>query len=242
MSSTTTEHLPDVSSMYVDSVSVQPVEKDWTEGYGETWDYIRVPTCPWCETVCPDDDIDVEITTAQMAAREIDADELTHDDGEEEEGGLIAVERDCCPNPDCEHFRDEVDPFEADDGPMMSYYYPLPAKSWGGRSAWTREDATKLDGLPLVIVYFDEDPSDGALALSGGGMDLSWEICEAFMRLGFLPPAKYAELPGMAGYMSAQDYALDTHRWIVAGCRRTFEVQRTWAENGLASLARLESD
>ena len=70
---------------------------------------------------------------------------------------------------------------------MMNYAYPC---AWhDGATA-----ALMLVDLPLVPVVL----ADGthALALTGGGMDLSWEICRAYVALGFLPPLHYCrDLP-----------------------------------------------
>lgn len=115
------------------------------------------------------------------------------------------------------------------EGPMMNYYYPLP--TYDGDP---REDCKKLVDLPLCIVEFLEEDRDGryALALTGGGMDLSWEICEAFMLLGYVPPAHFAaDLPQMAGRgTSARD------RWIIVGCRRSLQAIKYNAGRALRRL------
>lgn len=92
------------------------------------------------------------------------------------------------------------------EGPMMSSYWPV------------RDDATDLDEddlcrmaakiahLPLCVVYVD---GTVGLALTGGGMDLSWEIAEAFIRIGYYPPTGLGTLPQMA-----MEYT-DKHRAIV---------------------------
>lgn len=201
--------LPPIETLYADSVGVQPVNRDWSLGYQEQWDWIRVPRCHMCGAECSE--YDTEIAT--------------------EGGDLIAIGRDCCADPKCAGFGEEA--LESEDaGPMMNYSYELPAKCWGAREAWTRADAGKIAHLPLVIVFFNGDPSDAALALSGGGMDLSWEICQAFMRLGFLPPAHFAALPKMAGMP-----ATDVHLWVIAGCKQSLGCQRDWADSALARLA-----
>jgi hypothetical protein len=230
----TAETFPDVSGLYVDSVHISAVDRDWDTGYPDVWDWIRVPRCPWCETVCPDEPTEVEVSAAQARARELVEDwtveaEVQYDmqaAEAEAEGATpeLEVGAECCPNPDCENFRQEVDPFDADDGPAMSYSYALPSKQWGSAEQYGREDAAKIANLPLCIVTF-EDTGEQALALTGGGMDLSWEICEAYMRLGFLPPANYCDLPGMAGYPRGE-----RHRWVIAGCLRTCEVLTVQAE------------
>lgn len=80
------------------------------------------------------------------------------------------------------------------EGPMMNSFYLLERGGFGGRdvdiTAWARE----LDGLPLCAVELD---GDYGLALTGGGMDLSWEIAEAHLRLGYRVPT-WVDLPAMA--------------------------------------------
>jgi hypothetical protein len=103
------------------------------------------------------------------------------------------------------------------EGPMMSCCYPLPAFP-----ADIHKACLAIKNLPLVIVRFDGDDDRAALALSGGGMNLSWEICEAFMRLGYLPPTHF-DLPAMCGRgVTAKD------RWILRGYVRACRAQRRW--------------
>lgn len=101
------------------------------------------------------------------------------------------------------------------EGPMMSYYYPL------SEDLDTHEAARKLVDLPLCVVTVGDEIG---LALTGGGMDLSWQICEAFMVLGYLPPFHFCDLPAMSGRgTSAKD------RWIAVGCQKTCTVVADWA-------------
>lgn len=95
------------------------------------------------------------------------------------------------------------------EGPMMNYFYPLP--HFDGD---LDEAARKLIDLPLCVVQF-ADTEEVGLALTGGGMDLSWQICEAYMLLGYLPPLHYARsLPQFAGLKADA-----RHKWILAGAR-----------------------
>lgn len=114
----------------------------------------------------------------------------------------------------------------SNEGPMMNYYYPLE------KLQTSIEDAQiALIDLPLCIVEFQDSSENYALALTGGGMDLSWEICEAFMRLGYLPPLHFADLPRMSGRgVSRKD------RWIIAGCRRSASIARGWAASTIKHL------
>lgn len=108
-----------------------------------------------------------------------------------------------------------IDDAEWYDGmiPVMSYYYPV------GSPYLTGADQARLvaAGLPLSLVEIDG--VGVVLVLTGGGMDLSWEICEAYMVLGQLPPVHFCDLPGMAGRgESARD------RSIIAACLRSLAI------------------
>ena len=132
---------------------------------------------------------------------------------------------------------DQEDGYDAsDEGPMMNYYYPLPS-----HKSFDVEDAAKLDGLCLCIVNFSDsnyrsdvidDRPDFALALTGGGMDLSWDIAEAHMRLGLLPPLHVCRLPRYAGKDLTEPHAA----WVIAGCRRTCEAMRDRAQSAVDYL------
>lgn len=69
------------------------------------------------------------------------------------------------------------------EGPRMSYFYPID----GELSA---ADAVKLVDMSLCVVDYD---GTWGLALTGGGMDMSWHIIAAFVALGMLPPVHFAK-------------------------------------------------
>lgn len=77
------------------------------------------------------------------------------------------------------------------EGPMMNYFYPVTNHDD------IAEMAAHIADLPLCVVEL-EDTGEIGLALTGGGMDLSWEIAEAFIRLGYRPPLSI-DLPAMVG-------------------------------------------
>ena len=109
------------------------------------------------------------------------------------------------------------------EGPMMNYWYPLDIDDEGHAAR------TLVDTCLCVVRVGNQT----GLALTGGGMNLSWEICEAFMLLGHLPPLHFADLPGMAGRgTSARD------RWIVAGCIKSCAVAASWATDRAKRLRR----
>ena len=101
------------------------------------------------------------------------------------------------------------------EGPAMNYWYPV-------RIDDCDDAARKIAHLPLCVVEF----SDGrtGLALTGGGMDLSWEICAAFVALGYYPPLHFAELPGMAGRGTS-----DVDRALIAACVESCKIAEGWA-------------
>ncbi len=190
---TTTEKLMDVKQMRNANSSSRPIDFDWTEGFGEKWDYVAACKCDKCGQV------------VVGAGESIQHCELN---GES----------------DCEGYCTLA-------GPMMNYYYPLDM-----RSDFDPVEAAKgLASLPLVIVQFLDSDKYG-LALSGGGMDFSWEICESFMRLETLPPVYFCDLPRMAGRPNGSvDY------WIIAGCLRAVQGQLSRDRFKLKNLIALKS-
>jgi len=119
-----------------------------------------------------------------------------------------------CPRCHYELENDRLD----DSGPMMGYYYPVEVNRVGGVAG----AALAIARLPLCVVEWLEDGLETgsyALALTGGGMDLSWEIIEGYMRLGYLPPFHFVPPPAMAGKR------LDArHKWLLAGCNATLSI------------------
>ena len=131
---------------------------------------------------------------------------------------VVTTPSGCCPDCDAD--------MESAEGPMMNYFYPCSLGRFDAETA-----ALALDGLPLCVVELRD--GETGLALTGGGMDLTWEICEAFMRLGLVPPSHFAsDLPGMAGRGESEH-----DRWIISGCRLALEAAR---DRALRALDRLE--
>lgn len=103
------------------------------------------------------------------------------------------------------------------EGPMMNFFYPL-----GDVLTFTNVEAMakEIVDLPLCLVRLGDEL--GLALTGGGGMDLSWEICEAYMRLGYLPPTHF-ELPDMAGRgLSAKDV------WIISGYISACKIHSGW--------------
>lgn len=90
------------------------------------------------------------------------------------------------------------------EGPMMNYWYSLgdsrndySGARIGGWNHTADEIGTayKLRDVSLCLVEVD---GTFGLALTGGGMDLTWQIVEAHTLLGYLPPAKFCRPPGFS--------------------------------------------
>lgn len=176
-----------VEDLYFDMTDAKPINFDWTEGYGKTWEFTGASRCEECN----------EILVGRSGGKH---------------SGLVDSE--------CNGWVPDVD------GPMMNYYYPLPDSDFD-----ENEIAKKLVDLPLVLVHFLEQDEWG-LALTGGGQDLSWEICEAYMLLGYLPPVHFAgDLPDEAGRGASEK-----DKWIIAGCLRALDGTKYRVERAIERL------
>lgn len=210
-----------IEELYVQCIDVTSVHTDWedlyaregNEGYGY-WEAFAPPfelssgkevtlVTNGFDLLCIGDDATDQLFVADGS--ELDDEELCEELNITEE--------------DLDRLRD-VDMAMYAEGPMMNYRYPLgdrPDRIGGFSSPISAAEAAfRLRNLPLVVVEVD---GDAALTLSGGGMDLSWEINEAFIRLGYLPPIAF-ELPGMAGRGESE---LD--RYIIKARTRAIEVK-----------------
>lgn len=112
--------------------------------------------------------------------------------------------------------------------PMMNYMYPLPnsferdmEKNFG--RLWRSHIKGVLN--TTTVIYFYES-GEYFLALTGGGMDLSWEICESYINLGYLPPVHFCNLPRLAG----KDMTSRRNRRIVRACIRSVKLAGKWAK------------
>ena len=113
------------------------------------------------------------------------------------------------------------------EGPMMSYWYPV-------RIDDCEEAALKIAHLPLCVVEFED--GETGLALTGGGMDLSWEIAEAFIVLGYWPPVHFCDLPKMSGRgKSEKDLA------IISACEESCRILEGWTARKRERLGELRA-
>jgi hypothetical protein len=151
-----------IADLRCDCVNATPIDFDFGEVYGETW-----------ETVDPDlSSMSAEQIRELASDHGVDLDDLPADPDEFEEWTAAAADK------LLESLRDNDDL-----APIMNYTYPI-----DGCNLESGEVQARLLGLPLVAVTIG---GETRMALSGGGMDFSWQICEAYTRIGLLPPVHF---------------------------------------------------
>lgn len=110
------------------------------------------------------------------------------------------------------------------DGPVMNYFYPCNVSR-------PEKAAISLSGAVCIVQMAD---GETGFALTGGGMDLSWDIAAAYVECGFLPPA-WIRLPDFGGL------TLTTRtRTIIEACKRSAEIMAERARWSVGDLERLE--
>jgi hypothetical protein len=109
------------------------------------------------------------------------------------------------------------------DGPAMNYYYPIESND-------VRATALAVRDLPLCVVEMNDRDTTG-LVLTGGGMDLSWEICEGYIACGHYPPAHFADLPVYADRGKSEK-----DRRTIQACIRSCEILANWLNGRVIRL------
>ena len=231
-------------NLFNDNIESKPVDRDWSEGYAETWDIVS--PCFDCieakELFEYADDYGIGLSDDP---RELSRDELIaglesigvacYD--EESDELLAAAYGDSMIAGDLDgrsdYWADECrDAFHDHSSPMMNYAYPLKLRDDMDLDQESHA-ALALIGLPLTLIR-DEDSGDYFLALTGGGMDLSAEICKAYIALGQRPPAHFCRVPRMAGRKYSQDF--------IAILRESCEIACNWQNSTIQDLDNLAAD
>lgn len=218
-----------LNNLFVDAVTAVPFRVDWSEADGERWLTYEAVACEKCGHTlvlegaggdCQHDDIDPDATlppcTVGVHHGGIGPCESCSDSTGEEGIGIC----DCVDVPCDGHVPEAT-------GPMMNYFYPCPLKETYG-------PALAIAHLPLCVVEDTLSETVG-FALTGGGMDLSWEICAAYVSAGYLPPTSI-QLPQTASSSLKQGWMLD----VFQAMRRSIEVQQNWLRNSLDRLDELK--
>jgi len=147
--------------------------------------------------------------------------------------------------------RTEQEEYSDKYAPLMGYLYPLPdsfdpskaldigdyddmmcdhAYEHEGDDEFDYEDFKLACPIRSALVGTTIVYTDGKhyLALTGGGMDFSWEICESYINLGYYPPTHFAQLPQMAGRGNSE-----RDLRIIAACWASLKSARDRASSNL---------
>lgn len=189
-----------------DTIDATPRRMNWAEGYDGDGFHAGAGTWhSWASQVCENDDSD----TGKRC------------------GAIVATGGTCGK---CGKDND------SDASPAMNSFYPLGSYAMDKYNSTSPEDmALKLAYLPLCLVRInggEHSEDEWGLALTGGGMDLSWEICAAYVALDFVPPAHFARnLPAFSGMRLTA-----SKRRILSACRESLRCQRDWNARGLQRM------
>lgn len=224
-----------VENMYCDAVLSTPVDFDWSVGYEESWEIIYPDVSGWsiqkCYEYMCDEGVDIpDVNPFVMTREELldlvkpDEDEEWSPDINEVREEVLDLINDEVVGDILEEWRQIVQDAMYENGdaysPMMNYFYPLPCYTGD-----ENEDQALLDqeAGAVCLVRVNDRP---VLALTGGGMDLSDHIVEAYMLLGYLPPLHFCETTMFAIRPNSE-----RTRWLVEGCLRSCEVAERWARD-----------
>ena len=224
-------------NLYCDNVLTTPEDFDFSEGYAETWDIVTPDFSGDAETLLDfADDCGVSLPNDP---RDLDRAELVaglesigvacFDDESDEllaaayADSMLAGDLDGADDWETEIF----DAWHEYAAPMMNYRYPVTLRDNASTAA------AKLIGLPLTLIECQYS-GDYFLALTGGGMDLSAEICRAYIALGQRPPVHFCRVPRMAGRKYSQEFI----RVLIESC----EVSKNWANSTIRDLQAIAQD
>lgn len=188
-----------IEFLYTDFVSTEPIYIDWSEHWVDEYTAYAAERCERCGRIV----VNIGGEEEHRYLGHLNGFGEDEDEGDEDEE---------IPEPEnCTGVIGEA-------YPTMYYGYPIDVDRVGG----IEEAARLIYDLPLCVVEM-EHSGDTYLALTGGGMDMSWEICEAYMRLGYLPPVHFARLPQYAGLtLNART------KWIIDGMKQSIDIRDHW--------------
>ena len=117
--------------------------------------------------------------------------------------------------------------------PMMNYYYELPYYEGDPEEDQLTLYQSSANVVLVRMLNIEEDENSFVLALSGGGMDLSWDICHAYILLGYAPPLHFCDLPDFG-----QDNSQEPYNLILKACLQSAKFV---AERATRKIEQLQS-
>lgn len=204
------------------NIDVKPVDIDWSsqnhKDYGTPIDNVDEDCSQgrWREIYPKFDLANANVQLLDKGEDPVEPDDPTDDDSVEEATEL-ANER-----------LHEIYRENGDFVPMMNYYYPLDAYHWKDDPHGLQARLDLFGGSCLLAEVDDKV----VLTLMGGGMDLTWDICTAYILAGCLPPAHFAsDLPEFAGMKLDKK-----NKIIIAACERSLRGMLDRQKRGLEKL------
>ncbi|MEW6448628.1 MAG: hypothetical protein AB1426_11165 [Bacillota bacterium] len=234
-----------VNNLYTDAIYVKPVDFDWSQGYGETWEIVLPDPADWSAARCrkwldnggysyPPDSNPFILSREELADQLQSLGRAVPDDETPEQlAETLFASLDTQSWGDGEDWRNRVRELLQEDAgryrPAGNYYYPLPDAP---------RDPGKLAGLfdedvPFILIHF-KNTNRYALAPTGDNTDLSWETCQAYMLAKYLPPLFLCRLTAYPEPLTPG------HEQVLQACRRTIEVVMRQAEAILIALKHTE--
>lgn len=218
----------EIGDLWVDALSAAPALVDWSENDGEKWLTYQAVECEKCGKVLviegaggdaehSDIDPDAVLPACTIGAHHGDLGACSDCVVSTGEDGVGICD---CVDAPCDGYVPEAS------GPMMNYFYECPLKDQCAA-------ALAIAHLPLCVVE-DTITGNTGFALTGGGMDFTWEICAAYIACGFLPPT-YFELPKMGG--------IDLEGWqgdVYRAAHESINVRENWLRNNRDRLNELK--
>ena len=117
--------------------------------------------------------------------------------------------------------------------PMMNYYYELPYYEGDPEEDQLTLYQSSANVVLVRMLNINDNGDSYALALSGGGMDLSWDICHAYILLGYAPPLHFCDLPDFG-----QDNSQEPYNLILKACLQSAKFV---AERATRKIEQLQS-
>lgn len=140
--------------------------------------------------------------------------------------GIYSNHNPCHRDPETDEVKEcEYSEGDTPEGPMMNYLYGFDE----GDLNFDEETASKIKEMSMCLVQLNDDDKV-YLALTGGGMDMSWNIAETYILLGYLPPA-WLRLPKMAGTPLNK-----RNKLIIGALRRSYVISKTWGDSKIADI------
>ncbi len=205
-----------VTELYADTIDVTPVQVEGWDGeelINDEWSYHQSISYPVGdrEITCVVDGHGTIHLVRDDAGRTFDPNDADSvEDYKEATRDEDGAHADALTDDELSELESADNVYEYAGGPMMNYWYPVDIDDAAAA-------ALALSG-PLCVVEVD---GITGLALTGGGMDLSWEIAEAFCQLGQLPPVHFSDLPAMAW---GSDNGAPVRRYVLSAMLRSLEV------------------